>query len=62
MPSSSRVLRQLLFDILDISPKIYEDIVKSDNPDLLRKIVISKSTGFTIDEINEICNILTLEG
>lgn len=60
--NSLGVLRQLLFDILDISPKIYEDIVKSDNPDLLRKIVISKSTGFTIDEINEICNILTLEG
>lgn len=60
--NSLAILKQLLFDILDISPKAYQEIVRTNNPDLLRKIVISKSAGFTIDEINEICNVLTMEG
>lgn len=59
--NSLGILKQLLFDILDISQKILEEAVQSGNPDILRRIVISKTIGFTINEIDEICHILTLE-
>ena len=59
--ASLGILRQLLFDILDISQKLYGEAVLSGNPDSLRKIVISKTKEFTIDQVNEICNILTME-
>lgn len=60
--NSLGILRQLLFDILHISQKTYRDAVKSGNPDTLRKIVLSKTSGFTLKEIDEICYILTMEG
>lgn len=59
--NSLGILKQLLFDILDISQKTFEKIIQSGNPDLLRKMVISKTTGFTIDQIEEICHVLTME-
>ena len=51
----------MLFDILDISQKTYTDSVQSQNVDTLRRIVISRTIGFTMDEIDEICHILTME-
>lgn len=60
--NSLSLLRQLLFDILQISKKVFEEAVKSGNPDSLRKIILSKTKGFTLNEIDEICYILTLEG
>ena len=59
--NSITVLRNLLFDILDISQKSFGDAVKSGNPDLLRKMIVSKTIGFTLDEIDEICHVLTME-
>lgn len=59
--NSLGILKQLLFDILDISQKSFGDSIKSSNPDTLRRIVISKTKGFMIDEIDEICHILTME-
>ena len=59
--NSLGILKQLLFDILDISQKSFGDSIKSGNPDTLRRIVISKTKGFMIDEIDEICHILTME-
>lgn len=59
--NSLGLLRQLLFDILDISQKTYADSVQSQNADTLRRIVISRTIGFTMDEIDEICHILTME-
>ncbi len=55
------ILKELLFDILNISQKTFGDAIQSGSPDMLRKIVISRTIGFTIDEINEICHILTAE-
>ena len=60
--NSLSLLRQLLFDILQISQKAFEEAVKSGNPDSLRKIILSKTKGFTVNEIDEICYILTQEG
>lgn len=59
--NSLGILKQLLFDILDISQRIYEEAVKSGNADILRRIVSSKTKGFTIEDIDEICHILTME-
>lgn len=59
--NSLGILKHLLFDILDISQKNYEEVLQSDNPDMLRRIVISKTLGFALEEIDEICHILTLE-
>ena len=59
--NSLGVLRQLLFDILDISQKNYEEAVQSGNEDILRRMVAAKTTGFMMEEINEICYILTME-
>ena len=59
--NSIGILKQLLFDILNISQKMFEDAVKTGDPDVLRRLVISKTMGFSIGEINEICYILTKE-
>lgn len=59
--NSLGILKQLLFDIMGISHKAYDEAFKSGNPDMLRRIVITRTVGFTIEEIDEICHILTLE-
>jgi len=59
--NSLGILKQLLFDIMDISQKSFGESIKSGNPDTLRRIVISKTKGFMIEEIDEICHILTME-
>ena len=59
--NSLGLLRNLLFDILNIPQQTYEEAVKIGNPDGLRMIILSKTVGFTPSEIDEICHILTLE-
>ena len=59
--NSLGILKQLLFDIMDISQKSFGESIKSGNPDTLRRIVISKTKGFMIEEIDENCHILTME-
>lgn len=55
------MLKQLLFDILNITQKAFEDSIKTGNPDALRREVIAKTKGFTFEEIDEICHVMTLE-
>ena len=59
--SSLGILRHLLMDILDISEKVYRDMISAGNPDVFRKEVDLKTIGLTIDQIDEICHILTME-
>ena len=58
---SVNVLREILFDILDISYNKYVDIIKSDDPDLLRKLIVTSTVGFSLEQIDEICYVLTME-
>lgn len=55
------ILKQLLFDILNITQKIFKDSVESGNPDVLRRNVMSKTMDFSLEEIDEICHVLTME-
>lgn len=55
------ILKHLLFDILNITQKIFKDAVQSGNPDILRRHVISKTIDFSLEEIDEICHVLTME-
>lgn len=55
------LLRNLLFDILNITHNIYEEAKKTENRDSLRRIVQSKTIDFTTKQIDEICHILTAE-
>lgn len=55
------VLKRLLFDILDLSAKKMDDIISTNNPDLLRNYLLGKTTQFTSDDLEEICYILTKE-
>lgn len=55
------VLKNLLFDILDLSSKKMVQIIATDNPDLLKNYLSSKTIQFTSDDLEEICYILTKE-
>lgn len=55
------ILRYLLFDILNITQKNFKDVVESGNPDVLRRNIMSKTIGFSLEEIDEICHVLTME-
>lgn len=55
------ILKQLLFDILNITQKTFKDSVESGNPDVLRRNVMSKTMDFSLEEIDEICHVLTME-
>lgn len=59
--SSMGMLKQLLFDILDISQKIIDIAVQNSNSDLLRREVIVKTNNLTFEQIEEICHVLTME-
>lgn len=59
--NSLELLRILLLDILDLSKKQYENVILSDDSDMLRRIVSSKTKDFTMEQMNEICHILTRE-
>lgn len=58
---SLSLLKYLLFDILDVSTKVLDDIINTGDPDALRRLVAVKTIGFTADEVEEICYILTME-
>ena len=55
------VLKRILFDVLDIPTNKYEEIVESNNADLLRRFVAAKTTDLSLEQIDEICSILTEE-
>ena len=59
--NSLDLLRNLLFDILNISQKMYEDTKKPGTPNSLERIVLSKTIGFTEEEIKIVCDFLTME-
>ncbi len=59
--SSMGLLKQLLFDILDISQKTINIAIQNSNPDLLRREVIVKTNNLTFEQIEEICHVLTME-
>lgn len=55
------ILRNLLFDILNLTQKVFKEAVQSGNPDILRRYVMSKTIDFSLEELDEICHVLTLE-
>lgn len=59
--NSIPLLRYLLFDILGISQKIYENFIQSGNSNELRNYIAVKTIGMTGIEIEEICSVLTME-
>lgn len=59
--SSMGLLKQLLFDILDISQKTIDNAIQKSDPDLLRREVILKTINLTLDQVEEICHVLTME-
>ena len=59
--NSIGVLKEIMFDVLDLSVKKYEEIIQTGNPDALRNIIMKKTIGFGMEEIDEICHVLTME-
>ena len=59
--SSMELLKQLLFDILDISQKTIDIAIQNSNPDLLRREVMLKTNNLTFEQVEEICHVLTME-
>jgi energy-coupling factor transporter ATP-binding protein EcfA2 len=59
--SSIPTLQNLLFDILSLSKTTFDGFVKSGNPDTLRAFIQKKTTGLMIEQIDEICSVLTME-
>lgn len=55
------LLKQLLFDILDISRKTIDIAVQNSNPDLLRREIMLKTKNLTFEQVEEICHVLTME-
>lgn len=58
---SISLLKSLLLDILNISQNFFNSIILSENPDKLREVIDNQTIGFSNDEINEICHVLTKE-
>jgi len=59
--NSISLLKELLFDILDISQKNFRNTVQSGNPNVLRREIALKTIGFSLEDIDEICHVLTME-
>ena len=55
------LLRSILFDILDVSQSGYEEIKKAESYDSLKRLVEAKTIGFSSEQIEEICHIMTME-
>ena len=53
-------LQNCLMEILQISDMDFKNIILGGNPDALRMLIKKKTAGFTDQEIEEICNVLTL--
>ena len=60
--NSIPTLQNLLFDILSLSKTTFAGFVESGYPDTLRAFVQKKTTGLMKEQIDEICNVLTMEG
>jgi hypothetical protein len=58
---SISVLQEILFDILGLTQAVLETFISSGNPNTLRSFVNKKTAGFTMEDIDEICNVLTKE-
>ena len=59
--NSIGLLREILFDILDITQKSFAELIHTENVDILRSYVFSKTIGLKPEQIEEICYVLTLE-
>lgn len=59
--NSIGLLKHLLFDILGLSQKTIENAMQAGNPDILRRDVLQKTSGLTIEQVEEICHVLTME-
>ncbi len=53
------LLQKLIQKVLGISETQFEQIIASGNPDTLRQVVSKSTVAFAIDEIDEICHVLT---
>ena len=53
------VLQKCVEGVLGLSDEKLYSIVETGDPDLLRAFVSNKTTGFTKDDIEEICNVIT---
>jgi energy-coupling factor transporter ATP-binding protein EcfA2 len=60
--NSIPTLQNLLCDILSLSKTTFDGFVELGNPNTLRAFVQKKTTGFIIEQIDEICSVLTMEG
>ena len=58
---SMGLLRKLLFDILSIPQRTYEEILRVNDPHALRMLVDTNTVDFTPEQIEEICHVLTME-
>lgn len=52
-------LQKCLMAILHISDVEFDEIILNENANKLRRMVQSKTVGFSNDEVEEICNVLT---
>lgn len=59
--NSMGLLKQLLFDILDISQKIIDNAIQNNNPNLLRREIMLKTNNLAFEQVEEICHVLTME-
>lgn len=59
--NSMSLLKELLFDILGLNEKKYVDFVQNNNANGLRLFISNKTLGLSVDEIEEICNVITME-
>jgi hypothetical protein len=60
--NSISTLQDLLIDILRLTESKFVKIVEGGNPNELRMVVGKNTNGLGIDEIDEICNVLTMGG
>jgi hypothetical protein len=56
-----RKLQTLLKSVLSVPDDEFSNILSEGTPNVLRQLVSRKLRGFTENEIDEICNVLTKE-
>ena len=59
--NSIGLLQEILFDILDLSRKSFDNVIQTGNANILRNLIISKTIGLNTEQIEEICHVLTME-
>lgn len=55
------LLKEILLEILSITENEMANIITTNQPDILRKLITRKTNGFTLEQIEEICFIITME-